>query len=246
MALSLTTLPDGYRALVAGATGGIGAALCEVLAADPRCSSLSAASRTGRPVVGANALTLDLTDEDSVAAAVEAACADGPLHLVIAATGLLHDEIQSPEKSWRQLDAAALMRAWQINAVGPALLAKHALPALARGDKSVFAALSARVGSISDNRLGGWHAYRASKAGLNQIVKTLSVELARKSDRAIIVALHPGTVDTGLSAPFQANVPEGRLFSPARAASSLLRVVDDLTPSQSGRIFDWAGKEIAP
>ena len=126
------------------------------------------------------------------------------------------------------------------------MIARHALDALDRRDKAVFAALSARVGSISDNRLGGWHGYRASKAALNQIIRTLSIELARKRPDAICAGLHPGTVDTGLSEPFQRNVPDGKLFTPDYAAERLLSVIDGLTAEQSGRCFDWAGEEIAP
>lgn len=126
----------------------------------------------------------------------------------------------------------------------PALVAKHFLPLLARDRKSVFAALSARVGSISDNQLGGWHAYRASKAALNMLLRTFAIELARRNPRAVCVGLHPGTVDTGLSAPFQANVPEGKLFTPDFAAARLLEVVDRLKPDDSGHVFAWDGQLI--
>ena len=161
------------------------------------------------------------------------------------ASGILHDdEALRPEKTWRALDGAALERVYRINAVGPALVAKHFLPLLARDRKSVFAALSARVGSISDNHLGGWHAYRASKAALNMLLRTFAIELARRNPRAICVGLHPGTVDTGLSAPFQANVPEGKLFTPDFAAARLLEVVDRLKPDDSGKVFAWDGQLI--
>jgi len=252
MTQSLTSLPDGYRAVVFGATGAIGSALLTALGADPRCAARYAASRSGREIAGAQGLTFDLAAPDSIEAAMEAACANGPVHLVIAATGALHSEgALEPEKTWRHLDAERLAQAFQVNTILPALIARAALPRLARGtkdapEKAVFAALSARVGSISDNRLGGWHAYRASKSALNQIVKTCSIELARKTPHAVCVGLHPGTVDSALSKPFQGNVPEGKLFTPAYAAGQLVSVIDGLEAEHTGRVFDWAGKEIAP
>ena len=133
-----------------------------------------------------------------------------------------------------------------INTIGPALVAKHALPVLDKDHRSIFAALSARVGSISDNRLGGWHSYRASKAALNQIIRTCSIELARKNRTALCVGLHPGTVDTGLSEPFQSNVPDGKLFTPTRSATSLLSVLNGLDETDTGQCFDWAGERIDP
>jgi len=135
-------------------------------------------------------------------------------------------------------------RSYRINAIGPALVAKHFLPLLTRERKAMFAALSARVGSIEDNQLGGWHAYRASKAALNMLLKTLSIELARQNPTAICVGLHPGTVDTRLSGPFQRGVPEGKLFSPQKSARHLLNVLDTLSPEQSGQIFAWDGQRI--
>jgi len=135
-------------------------------------------------------------------------------------------------------------RSYRINAIGPALVAKHFLPLLTRERKAMFAALSARVGSIEDNQLGGWHAYRASKAALNMLLKTLSIELARQNPTAICVGLHPGTVDTRLSEPFQRGVPEGKLFSPQKSARHLLNVFDTLSPEQSGQIFAWDGQRI--
>jgi Dehydrogenases with different specificities (related to short-chain alcohol dehydrogenases) len=250
MTQSLSSLPDGYRAVVFGATGAIGSALLTALAEDPRCAARYAASRAGRDVAGAPGLAFDLAAPDSIEAVMEAACADGPAHLVIAATGALHSQgALEPEKTWRHLDARRLAHAFEVNTVLPSLIARATLPRLARGtkdapEKAVFAALSARVGSISDNRLGGWHAYRASKAALNQIIKTCSIELARKAPHALCVGLHPGTVDSALSKPFQGNVPDGKLFTPAYSAGRLLSVIDGLGPDQSGRVFDWAGAEV--
>lgn len=242
--MSLSTLREGYRALVFGCSGGVGGALVRALAADPRCAVVHAAAR--RPVPEAAKVVphaFALEDEASLAACVEAAAADGPLDLVIVATGLLHDEGMKPEKTWRALDAEALARAFAVNAIGPALVAKHALDRLPREGKAVFAALSARVGSVSDNRLGGWHAYRASKAALNMLVKNFAIELARRNRDAVCVTLHPGTVDTALSAPFQPSRRDG-LFTPDESAIHLLRVIDGLGGEDSGGLFAWDGQTI--
>ena len=180
---------------------------------------------------------LDLLDEASIEAAA-GSCGDG-LRLVIDATGFLHDGQFQPEKSWRQLDPVHLARSFAINATGPALLMKHFLPRLARDGRAVFATLSARVGSISDNRLGGWYAYRASKAALNQLVRTASVELARSRPEAVCVALHPGTVDTGLSGPFAKNGLD--VVPAAEAATRLLAVIAGLGSERSGTLVDQNG-----
>jgi NAD(P)-dependent dehydrogenase (short-subunit alcohol dehydrogenase family) len=246
MGVSLTTLPHGYRAAVFGAAGGIGGAIARTLCDDPRCAIVHAGARS--PVAGlaakAQHFRFDLENEASISAAAETITRDGPLDLVIVATGLLHAEGIEPEKSWRALQADALMRSFAVNAVGPALIAKHLLPRLARPGKAVFAALSARVGSISDNRLGGWHAYRASKAALNMLVRTLSIELARSHPAAACITLHPGTVDTGLSAPYQRGVSPERLFTAEAAAGRLLGVIDSATSVQTGLMLDWTGSQI--
>jgi NAD(P)-dependent dehydrogenase (short-subunit alcohol dehydrogenase family) len=185
----------------------------------------------------------DLLDEGTVAAAC--AAIGGPLDLVIVATGrLTYADGAGPEKSTRALSGEHLAEMFAINATGPALIAKHALPRLRKDARGVFAAISARVGSISDNRLGGWHAYRASKAALNMLVKNFALELARTHPQAIAVTLHPGTVDTGLSAPFQRGVAPEKLFTPEVSAAALQRVLDGLKPAQSGGLFAWDGAEI--
>jgi NAD(P)-dependent dehydrogenase (short-subunit alcohol dehydrogenase family) len=189
---------------------------------------------------------IDVEDEASIALAASALSGQGPLDLVIVASGLLHADDLAPEKSYRQLSAAALSRYFSVNATGPALVAKHFLPLLGRDRPAVFAALSARVGSIGDNRLGGWHGYRASKAALNMIVKTLSIELSRTHPEAACVALHPGTVATNLSAPFRSNVPADRLFDADTAARRLLDVIAGLSSSDTGGIFAWDGSPITP
>ncbi len=212
-----------------GPTGGIGAAL-------------AAAMGPGTVLLGrATTPRLDLLDEGSIAAAA-AACGPG-LTLVIDATGFLHDAVFQPEKSLRQLDPAHLARSFALNATGPALLMKHFLPQLARDERAVFATLSARVGSISDNRLGGWYAYRASKAALNQLVRTAAIELARTRPLASCVALHPGTVDTGLSGPFAKNGLD--VVSPAAAAARLLRVIAGLEVGRTGTLVDQNGVTVA-
>jgi NAD(P)-dependent dehydrogenase (short-subunit alcohol dehydrogenase family) len=246
MGLSLVSLPAGYRAAVFGASGGIGGAIVRALADDPRCGAVHAGFRKPpeHELASTRRFLFDLEDESTLAAAASRIGAEGPLDLVIVATGVLHAEGLEPEKSWRALQADALLRAFAINAVGPALIAKHLLPRLARPGKAVFAALSARVGSISDNRLGGWHAYRASKAALNMLVRTLSVELARSHPAAACITLHPGTVDTALSAPYQRGVSPERLVTAEFAAGRLLGVIDSVTSMQTGLMLDWSGSEI--
>lgn len=221
-------------AVVVGASGGIGNALVQAIEAQGRYSAVLGYSRS------AGAPRLDLEDEDSIAACA-GHCRDlgAPLHLLIDATGYLHGNGFVPEKGLRHLDAAALARQFAINAIGPALLMKHFLPLLPREGRALFATLSARVGSIGDNRLGGWHGYRASKAALNQILRTVAVELSRLRPQAICVALHPGTVDTPLSAPFAKAGLEVR--SPADAARDLLAVLDGLSAQSSGGFFDHRG-----
>lgn len=252
MSVSLQSFAQNYRALVFGAGGGLGGAFVRALAEDPRCGAVFAVSRRPLDLPGATTLQADFSDPDSIAAAAEAAGADGALHLVIAATGILHDGTAlQPEKSWRDLDADQLAQLLRVNVIGPSLIARHTLDRLERGtrdapQKAVWAALSARVGSITDNRLGGWHGYRASKAALNQMIRTLSVELARRAPGAACIGLHPGTVDTGLSKPFQRNVPEGKLFTPEYSAARLLGVIDAIGPAQSGQVFDWAGERVDP
>jgi NAD(P)-dependent dehydrogenase (short-subunit alcohol dehydrogenase family) len=159
---------------------------------------------------------------------------------------MLHDDAAGPERALRDLDADRLAHLFAINTIGPALALKHFAPLLAKDVPATIACISARVGSIADNRLGGWYGYRASKAALNQIVRTAAIELARTRPQAMCVALHPGTVDTGLSKPFKRGVPAEKLFTPAYSADRLLAVLDGLAPAQSGRIFAWDGAEITP
>ncbi len=235
------------NACVIGGTGGIGTALLQALAGDPAVGRVYAASRM--PVNASDKvipLRCDITDEASIAAAAaQISAADMPLHLIIVATGMLHDAALQPEKSAKMQTGDAYARAFEINATGPALVGKHFLPLMPRVGRTVFAALSARVSSISDNRLGGWHAYRASKAALNMIVRNFAIEIAVRNAEALAVTLHPGTVDTPLSAPFQRGVVADKLFTADYSADCLLNVIDGLQPSDSGQLFAWDGARIA-
>ncbi|MBW8637801.1 SDR family NAD(P)-dependent oxidoreductase [Hoeflea sp. WL0058] len=233
------------KAVVFGASGAIGSAFVETIA--DRCPDcdIVAVSRRGddvRPPV--RVLIYDPDDAISLRETCRAVVEPSPPDLVVIATGILHDEGIAPEKSLRELDAAQLQRLFAVNTVLPAMIVSHLSPLMYRQRPYTIAALSARVGSISDNRLGGWYAYRASKAALNMIIRTASIELARRNPQSVIVGLHPGTVDSALSRPFQKSVPEFKLFSPEFAAGKLLDVIAGLEPSNSGGCFDWAGKEI--
>lgn len=227
------------RAIVLGASGGIGAAVVARLRQFGGYEVLTG-SRSG----SADFL-FDLTDESSIARAAEQVGNSEPVDLVFIATGLLHrDDGMNPEKSWRAVNAAYMSEIFAVNAIGPALVAKHFLPLLKRDRRAVLAALSARVGSIDDNRLGGWHSYRASKAALNMLMKTFAIELSRRNPHSIIASLHPGTVDTGLSRPFQRSVGAAGLFAPEECAAALLKVIDSLKPEDSGGLFGWDGARI--
>ena len=236
--LDLNSFASPLRAAVIGG-GGIGDAVAKSLATSKGTSEVLRLSRRNDAD-----LRLDVTNEASIKAAAMEIGKAGPLDLVFVTTGMLHDANTSPEKSLSALTPEALTTLYQVNAIGPALVAKHFLPLLARDRKAVFAALSARVGSISDNRLGGWHSYRASKAALNMLIRTMSIELARRNPSALIVGMHPGTVDTPLSEPFQRGVKEGKLFTPERSATAMLGVLDRLTPEDSGGQFAWDGQRV--
>ena len=233
-------------AIVFGASGAIGRALAGGISASGRYGAIYAGSRNACNGLPTEAIPFrfDLRDEPSIARV--AAQLDSPPALVIIATGALHDAAHgiAPEKSLRALDGTAMAQLFFVNSIGPALIAKHVLPLLPRDRRAVFAVLSARVGSIGDNRLGGWHSYRASKAALNMLVRNFAIELGRTHPQAIVAALHPGTVDSRLSAPFQRGVPPGKLFSPDQSAGYLLDVIDGLTPADSGGLFSWDGTRL--
>ncbi len=219
------------KCVVIGSSGGIGAALAE---------ALERRSRAVIRVARGTSLALDLLDEDSIARA--AAAIGSGLDLVVDATGFLHDDRYVPEKRLGEIDPVHLAYSFAINATGPALLLKHFSPLLVPDQRSVFATLSARVGSISDNHLGGWYSYRASKAALNQLVRTAAIELGRTRKLAICVALHPGTVRTELSNPFSKAGLD--VQTPAQAAENLVAVIDALTPQQTGQFLDQRGTKI--
>lgn len=242
------SLGQNLRVVVVGASGGIGAALVERLVASEQVARVHALSRKGKshPSPKVANLTFDFTDEASIEAAAQALAEVGPLDVVIIATGLLQGQGIAPEKNLRALSFEGFETSFLINTIGPAMTAKHFLPLMRRDGKAVFAALSARVGSISDNRIGGWYAYRSSKAALNMALKTLSIEMARRFKELVIIGLHPGTVDTDLSKPFQSNVPEGKLFTADYSAEKLLAVIDQVTPKDSGNLLDWSGETVTP
>jgi NAD(P)-dependent dehydrogenase (short-subunit alcohol dehydrogenase family) len=229
----MQSLTQGGNAVVIGATGGIGQAVVEQL--ESTGFHVVALSRGSSPAI-------DITEELSIQAAADSITQ--PLDLVFVATGLLHAGDLQPEKTMRALSAESMEQIFRVNTIGPTLVAKHFLPLMRKQTKTVFAALSARVGSISDNRLGGWASYRASKAALNMMLKTLAIEHKRRFPQSIIAGLHPGTVDTALSAPFQSGVPDGKLFTPAYSAECLLSVLDGLAPDDSGNLFAWDGQRI--
>jgi NAD(P)-dependent dehydrogenase (short-subunit alcohol dehydrogenase family) len=232
MTVSMHSLCEGYRALVIGASGALGQAFVQALRADPRCGHVQTLSR-GQPI------PWDLADETSLLAL--ASQVQGPLHLVVDATGALTLDGQGPEKRLQELDAQRLLRSLQINAVGPVLLLRHLSPLLARGERVVWAKLSARVGSIEDNHKGGWYGYRAAKAALNQLLQTAAIELVRQRPLALLAALQPGTVRSALSQPF---VGDAALL-PEHSVQGMLQALDT-TPASARAVFiDHQGRPIA-
>jgi NAD(P)-dependent dehydrogenase (short-subunit alcohol dehydrogenase family) len=243
------------NALIVGASQGIGLGFMQQLVADGRFGRIYGTYRRPDTAEGLISLAqthphltplmMDVTSEDSMAQAVARMQATTPrLHLVVYCVGLLHDGDFQPEKSVRQITSDQLVRSFQVNAVGAALLTKHLFPLLKHDQPSVFGAISAKVGSIGDNRLGGWYGYRASKAALNMLIKTASLEYARKSPNTIFALLHPGTTDTRLSQPFQRGVPPEKLFPVARTVAQLMAVMDGLEPSDSGAFWSWDGSRL--
>lgn len=228
--MSLSSFPAGYCAVVIGASGAIGAALVARLRADPACAQVLGLHRRSLPAI-------DFDTDGSVATAAAAVAGQGPFHLVINAAGLLHTPQFMPEKKLTDLNEAQLLATLRANTIGPALVLRHFTPLL-EGQRGVLAMLSAKVGSIEDNRLGGWYSYRASKAALNMLLKTAAIELKRKQPQAVLVALHPGTVRSALSQPFRGD----QIGRPAdQAAAELLAVIDGLTPADTGRFIAYDG-----
>ncbi|WP_322978470.1 SDR family NAD(P)-dependent oxidoreductase [Pseudomonas sp. C11] len=230
--MNLTSLGNGYKALVIGASGTLGQAFCQLLRADDNCASVRELSRSSTPA-------LDLEDPQSIATAAEALADEGPFQLILHTAGLLHRPGIAPEKSLNAIEADALQAVFQVNALGPALVLRHFLPLLDK--QGAMAMLSAKVGSIGDNRLGGWYAYRASKAALNMLIKTAAIELARSKPKARLLSLHPGTVISPLSQPFRG----ATAARPADlAAAQMLQVIDSLGPEHSGSFHAYDGQPL--
>lgn len=253
----MRNLAANAEVLVAGASGGIGLEFARQLLAEAAVGRVWAAARhpdaEGLAALARahperlQRLTVDVTREEDLAAmAADIGARTARLHLVVNAFGLLHDADRGlwPEKRLEDVRLENLEASFRVNAFAPILIARHLLPLLAHRERAVFASLSARVGSIGDNRLGGWYAYRAAKAAQNMFTRGLAVELGRRARQVICLALHPGTTDTDLSAPFQARVPEGKLFSTEFAVGRLLGVIDGAGREDSGRFFGWDGEEI--
>ena len=248
-------LESPANVLVTGASSGIGQAMLRQLLENRHVGRAFAVSRSATTNIALGELQrdhgqrlqridADITNEDDLAQLADAAQAVDALHLVINAAGVLHGAALAPEKTIEQASRSSFERVFALNAFAPLLLAKVLLPQLCRGQPAVFASLSARVGSIGDNRAGGWYAYRASKAAQNQLLKTFAIEWKRRNPHGTCLLLHPGTVDTPLSAPFQSKVPADRLFDPQRAATQLLQIIAGRGPADSGRFIAWDGQDI--
>ncbi|MEB0076068.1 SDR family NAD(P)-dependent oxidoreductase [Pseudomonas sp. CCI3.2] len=230
--LRMNSFGDGYRALVIGASGALGSAFCELLKEDPHCVGVRELGRHGFP-------RLDLEEPESIAKAAAELAEEAPYQLILHAAGLLHRGEIKPEKSYSAIEDDAFRTVFQVNTLGPALVLRHFLPLL--DSRGAMALLSAKVGSIGDNRLGGWYAYRASKAALNMLIKTAAIELARTCPKSRLLSLHPGTVISGLSQPFRG----AAAARPARlAAHELLSLIDQLGPADSGNFFAYDGERL--
>ncbi|YAF97824.1 MAG: SDR family NAD(P)-dependent oxidoreductase [Nodularia sp. CChRGM 3473] len=242
--------------MIVGASQGIGLGFVKTLLQNERITKIYATYRqqesAGELIELENkysgkltCLAMDITEESQIAEVIQRISAEvKKLHLVINCVGLLHDETLQPEKSLRQINSENLLRYFQINSIGSVLLAKHLLPLFRHSDRSVFASISAKLGSIGDNQLGGWYGYRASKAALNMFMRTVAIEYARSCPKALVVTLHPGTTDTRLSRPFQGNVPAQKLFSVERTVNQLLAVIEQLQEQDSGQFFSWDGSRL--
>jgi len=242
--------------LIVGASQGIGLGFVQKFLQDDRIAKIYASYRQKEladeliTLKNENAekltyLQIDITDESQIIEAVQKIRLEvKKLNFVINCVGLLHDETLQPEKSLRQINSDNLLRYFQVNSITSVLLAKHLLPLFRHQERSIFASISAKVGSIGDNQLGGWYGYRASKAALNMFMRTVAIEYGRNSPKTIVVTLHPGTTDTRLSRPFQGNVPAEKLFSVERTVSQLLTVIQQLQPEDSGQFFSWDGNRL--
>ncbi len=246
---------DGSIALVIGANRGIGLALADRLSQSPDFARVIATHQPNRmsPQLSdlversgrTQALTVDVTDTKSIEGLAEHIEAQqGKLELVVHAAGILHDGDLQPEKALEQCEPEHLLHLFSVNSIGPLMTARALIPNIPKRQRFTFAAISAMVGSIGDNRRGGWYGYRASKAALNQLMRTLALECRRRLPRACVVSIHPGTTDTQLSKPFQRNIDDDKLYSPDQSAARILSVLDNLRPEHTGRFYNWNGEEI--
>ena len=232
--MTFESLRSGYQALVFGASGGIGRALCEALAADTRCAGVCAVSRQSDP-------RFDLENPQACSEIIGEILAQGPFDLLLDATGWLHDDAFKPEKRLAAVQPEAIEKAMRINAIGPFMLLQALVPHLPKDRRVIYAKWSARVGSIEDNRKGGWYSYRASKASLNQLLQTAAIDLARSHPMCAVVAVQPGTVASELSKPFVA--PTGA-FSAADSVARVIAVLDAAQPTGRAQFLDHAGQPI--
>ena len=245
----LLGLDAPMTAVLIGARGGLGASFARALSEAPGVTRLLTTSRdegwcAEQALPGERRVCADLTREEDLAELAHLIPEEAPLRLVINCSGLLHQGELKPERTWRELDLEHMRRVFDVNTLGVALLVKHLVPKFPRRGRSMFLSISARVGSIGDNRLGGWYSYRASKAAQNMLIKTASIEAARTHPELVVAALHPGTVDTELSKPFTRRVDPERLFTPEVSRAHLTEVMRDLTPGDSGGLFAWDGEPI--
>lgn len=247
---------NSANALIVGASQGIGLGFVKKLLDDGKINRIYAAYRNPESATELlqlatenstrlTCLVIDVTNEAQITEALQQIKSEVlTLHLVINCVGVLHDGDFQPEKSLRHLNIENLTRYFQVNSIGGVLLAKHLVPLFKHQDNSVFACISAKVASIGDNNLGGWYGYRASKTALNMFMRNVSIEYARSCPKNIVVTLHPGTTDTRLSRPFQANVAPEKLFSIERTVSQLLEVIGKLDKNDSGQFFSWDGSKL--
>ncbi len=234
---------------IIGSSGAIGNAVAEILLDDDGVEAIYRFSRndSNENSDRVKNLYIDIEDEESIKDCIKNLSKDIKFDLVFVATGILHNDNDIfPEKSIRDISQSKLEKVLLVNTIGPALVGKYFIPYLRKNSKSIFAFLSARVGSISDNKLGGWYSYRASKTALNQIIKNFSIEVRRSNPNAIFIGLQPGTVKSFLSKPFEKNVRPGNLFTPEYSATKMLEVIENLSLEDTGKIYAWDGEEIQP
>jgi NAD(P)-dependent dehydrogenase (short-subunit alcohol dehydrogenase family) len=232
------------KILVAGGNGGIGWAIVQEIGRRFPTAEVHATYRRQKPDVHQSGVIwhqVDVSDESQIRSLSESVC---EVDWVINCIGMLHIKDKGPEKNLSSLDAEFFIQSISVNTLPTMLLARYFTPALKRSHSPKFASISAKVGSISDNQLGGWYSYRASKAALNMFLKTMSIEWRRTVKHGVVLALHPGTTDTPLSAPFQANVPSNKLFTPQRVASDLIRLIEKAAPQESGAFWAYDGESL--